>query len=260
MPNESVAFDRAADYYDGTRGFPPGVERDVAALMARVGGLTAQSRVLEIGVGTGRIALPLAAHVRAYFGVDLARAMMARLRAKQAGELVYIAQGDVTRLPYPDAAFDAVIAVHVFHLIPAWRAVLAEVARVLRPGAPLLHGWNERIASNTLQEVWQQATHEAREADGAIPHHRRTTFLVENGWHERGSGESIPFVTPRAPRDFLESIRQRKYSSMWKMDDETVRRGLEAVQAYVDAHYADPAQPELLESGFRVQAYLPPET
>src|SRR3954468_5578760 len=114
MPNESVAFDRAADYYDRTRGFPPGVERDVAALMARVGVLTAASRVLEIGVGTGRIALPLAPHVRAYVGIDLARAMMDRLHAKRAGEPIYLTQGDVTRLPFPNAAFDAVIAVHVF--------------------------------------------------------------------------------------------------------------------------------------------------
>ncbi len=258
MPNASVAFDRAADYYDSTRGFPPGVEADVAALMARVGSLTRSSRVLEIGVGTGRIGLPLARHVRAYYGIDLAVPMMERLRAKQMDEPVYLAQGDVTRQPYADATFDAVIAVHVFHLIPGWREALSEVARVLRPGAALLHGWNERIASNMVQTIWQEATNEAREAEGAIPHAERSTFLLKHGWREAGAGQSLAFVTYRAPQDFLESIRQRRYSSMWKMSDAALQRGLEAVQAYVNDHYDDPAHPEALESGFRVQAYLPP--
>src|SRR4029077_8802925 len=100
MPGDSVAFDRAAGYYDLTRGFPEGVEKDVAALMARAGSLTPNSRVLEIGVGTGRIALPLAPHVRAYYGIDLAIPMMDRLRAKQNGEPITLVQGDVTRLPF----------------------------------------------------------------------------------------------------------------------------------------------------------------
>src|SRR5450432_4029179 len=170
MPNESVAFDRAADYYDNTRGFPPGVEKGVGALIAQTGRLTASSRVLEIGVGTGRIALPLSSHVGSYYGIDLARPMMDRLTAKRKHEPIYLVQGDVTRLPFPTAAFDAVIAVHVFHLIPGWRDVLGEVARVLRPGAPLLHGWNGRLVVDKLQEIWGEAIHEVREVDGAIPH------------------------------------------------------------------------------------------
>ena len=37
MPSDSIAFDRAADYYDSTRGFPPGEDRAVAAMIARAG-------------------------------------------------------------------------------------------------------------------------------------------------------------------------------------------------------------------------------
>ena len=259
MPNDSVTFDRAADYYDNTRGFPLGVEAEVAALMAQAGSLTASSRVLEVGVGTGRIALPLSPHVRGYYGVDLARPMMDRLRAKQTNEPVYLVQGDITRLPFDAASFDAVIAVHIFHLIPAWRDALREVARVLRPGAPLLHGGNGRMLANTLQDIWNEASNESREADGAIPHDQRETFLAANGWREVGAAQTHHFVTYRSPAEFMESIRQRHFSSMWRMDDATLGRGLAAVAAYVAAHYADPTQPEALESSFKVQAYLPPE-
>ena len=259
MPNDSVAFDRAADYYDNTRGFPAGVETEIGALMVQAGGLTATSRVLEIGVGTGRIALPVAPHVGAYYGVDLARPMMDRLRAKQLDEPITLVQGDITRLPFADASFDAVIAVHIFHLIPAWRDALREVARVLRPGAPLLHGGNGRMIVDGLQEVWNKASNESREADGAIPHDQRATFLAANGWREIGSPQTHRFVTYRSPEEFLNSIRQRHFSSMWRMDDETIARGLAAAQAYIDAHFEDPTRPEALESSFNVQAYLPPK-
>ena len=101
MSPESLAFDRAAGFYDETRGFPPGAEQPVAALLCRVGNLTPGSRVLEIGVGTGRIALPLSQHVAAVYGLDLSRPMMARLRAKQADQPVYVAEGDAAQLPFP---------------------------------------------------------------------------------------------------------------------------------------------------------------
>ncbi len=258
MPNQSVAFDRAADYYDSTRGFPPGVEADVGALMVKAGGLTASSRVLEIGVGTGRIALPVAPHIGAYYGIDLARPMLDRLRAKQSGEPVYAIEGDVTRLPFPTDAFDAVTAVHIFHLIPAWRAVLDEVARVLRRDGLLLHGWNDRIATNQLQTVWDQATHDSRATEGAIAWRQRETFLEENGWHKRGGVQTHPFTIWRSPAAYLESLRERRWSSTWRMSDAELQQGLAAVEAAIAEHFPDPNQPIASESAFHVQAYSAP--
>jgi hypothetical protein len=68
------------------------------------------------------------------------------------------------------------------------------------------------------------------------------------------------FTISRSPNDFLESIRERRFSSMWRMSEDVLARGLAAVQAYVDTHYADPSQPEQLPASFKVQAYLPPES
>src|SRR5690606_5862653 len=107
MNSQSVSFDRAVEYYDHTRGFPPGIEPHIAALFVGAGGLSSQSRVLEIGVGTGRIALPLARHVGAYFGVDLSAGMLGKLRGKQQSEPIHVAQGDITQLPFAAASFDA---------------------------------------------------------------------------------------------------------------------------------------------------------
>lgn len=259
MANESVAFDRAADYYDQTRGFPPGIETDVAAMMASAGGFAQTSRVLEIGVGTGRIALPLSAHVRAYFGIDLARPMLDRLLAKRRNERVCVVLGDATRLPFPDASLDGVVAVHVFHLIPGWREVLDEIARVLRPGAVLVHGGNRRMQSDALQRIWREATEETVEASGAISPARSETFLAENGWRESGESQIFQFTIHRSPQDFVNQMEQRMFSSTWRMSDAQIGRGLAAVREYIATHYADPTQQEAIETGFGVQAYLPPK-
>ena len=143
---ESIVFDRAADTYDATRGFPPGVAEQVAALVDQALALRPRARLLEIGVGTGRLALPLAARGLRITGVDLSRRMMEQLRAKRGDLSVEVVCADATLLPFPRARFDAVLAVHVFHLIPRWREVLREVARVLPGHGVFVHAADDRTA------------------------------------------------------------------------------------------------------------------
>jgi SAM-dependent methyltransferase len=98
-------------------------------------------RLLEIGVGTGRISLPLHRRGRRMVGIDLSEPMLERYRVKAAAERLTapaVVRGDATRLPFGDALFDAVIEVHVLHLIPQWRRAVAEVRRVLVPGGVLV--------------------------------------------------------------------------------------------------------------------------
>jgi ubiquinone/menaquinone biosynthesis C-methylase UbiE len=212
-----------------------------------------------VGIGTGRIALPLSAHVGKYYGIDLALPMLERLRAKQTTEPVFPVLGDATRLPFPSNSFDAVIAVHIFHLIPGWRDALSEVQRVLRPRGVILHGWNGRIVLDDLQNVWQEATREIREVEGAISHAARGTFLVDNGWRVAGAVESHSFTVQRSPNEFYESVAGRYFSGTWRMTDEQMEQGLAAVRTYISEHYDDPSQPETLNGTFNVQAYFPPD-
>ena len=57
-------------------------------------GLAGRGRALELGIGTGRIALPLARRGVAVHGIDLSRAMVARLRAKPGGKAISVTIGD----------------------------------------------------------------------------------------------------------------------------------------------------------------------
>jgi SAM-dependent methyltransferase len=82
----------AATYDDSSEGmFDPAVVDTVAGVLA---GLAGRGRALELGIGTGRIALPLARRGVLVHGIDLSRAMVARLRAKPGGDTIGVTIGD----------------------------------------------------------------------------------------------------------------------------------------------------------------------
>jgi SAM-dependent methyltransferase len=260
MVLNSIAFDRAAGYYDETRGFPPGEEEAVATLISRAGRLTRTSKVVEIGVGTGRIALPLATHVGAYYGVDISRPMMARLRAKQSGERVYLVEADAAQLPFTSHVFNAAVAVHVFHLIPDWQGVLRELARVLRPDAPLLHCWGEPDSVfRSLWDSWRQALPAAQTEDIGVRWEKNPTVLLEHGWRPSGEDHVHVYTYQQTPTAFLERLQNRIWSQTWRLSDAELVQGVEAVKATIAATFSHPQEPVMVTSNFHVRAYLPPK-
>jgi len=133
---ESLVFDRAVEYYDKTRSLSSASMDKLVPLIRRTVG---DGPCLEIGVGTGRIALPLQADGTEMVGLDLSRAMMHRLVQNAGGVAPFpLVSADASSLPFSDDSFAAALAVHVLHLIPEWRQALAELGRVVRPSSPLV--------------------------------------------------------------------------------------------------------------------------
>ena len=93
--------------------------------------------LLDIGTGTGRVAELLAPHAAHVTGLDMSPEMLriarARLQHLPAGQ-VSLVQGDFAALPFAQASFDTVTFHQVLHYAQAPGPVLAEAARVLRPG------------------------------------------------------------------------------------------------------------------------------
>jgi SAM-dependent methyltransferase len=257
MAEASIVFDRAAGYYDETRGFPPGIEEHVAERVAAAGGLSPASRVLEIGIGTGRIAAPLAARVGRLFGVDLSKPMLDRLREKVAGSGVLAARADASRLPVSSGSFDAVVGVHVFHLIPRWREVLRECARVLRPGGRLLHGLDEQQS-----EPWSIWRREVDERIGyepvGVPRARLESFPEDEGWRPDGPAQRIGFVRRVRPQQLLDQLEQRTWSSTWRLGDDDLASAVAVLRDHLLARFGALDRPIELATGFCVRAYQPP--
>jgi SAM-dependent methyltransferase len=249
-----VRFDRAAGFYDATRGFPPGVAGRVAALLAEAGHLGPASSVLEIGIGTGRIALPLAARVREIVGVDLSEPMLERLLARRAERAVRVIRADAAWLPFADACFDAALAVHVFHLIPPWREVAAELARVLRPGAPLV------VAGDGPNPLWSacEALADGLLRDVGVPRERIPGFLAELGWQPRGEPRRLAYPITLTPRAAIALLEARSPSSTWRLSAAELAVLVERARSLALERFGDLDRPVELEREFRAQAWLAP--
>jgi 2-polyprenyl-3-methyl-5-hydroxy-6-metoxy-1,4-benzoquinol methylase len=103
-------------------------EQVVAAFLDRL----EDTRILDVGTGTGRAAIALASRGAHVTGVDASSQMLAvaRRRAAQAGVAVDFAEGDAHTLGFADRAFDSVICLRVLMHMPDWRVSLAELCRV----------------------------------------------------------------------------------------------------------------------------------
>src|SRR5918992_5880784 len=93
MHDDGYFDERVAARYDESEGdmFDPAVVDPVVDFLAE---LVGDGRALELGIGTGRIAVPLAQRGVAVHGIDLSTAMVTRLRAKPGGEEIGVTIGD----------------------------------------------------------------------------------------------------------------------------------------------------------------------
>lgn len=250
---DSIVFDRAADYYDRTRGYEQGIAEQVVALLVRAGGLHARSKVLELGVGTGRIALPLAAHVAGVIGVDRSRAMLARLQGKRRDEALFPLIADAAALPLGDASCDAAIAVHFFHLIPEWRRVLHEIARVLAPGALLLLGEDSPV----LPELWDVAYELVPKPQNVGVAARHEDFPTEAGFRVARDPLELRYPFRVAFTTFLREIEERVWSATWRLRDGEHSRLLEVMRAAIVERYGSADAVIEIERRFTVRCYAP---
>jgi SAM-dependent methyltransferase len=132
MPDGRSGWDEMASCYDKTRALPGGGESEVpAAVVAKLRALGAR-RVLDLGCGTGRFLLPLAAAGSDVVGADRSPEMLGVLRAKPGAERLRIVRADCEALPFR-RAFDAVVFSHFLHLVKL-EPLARELCRALRPG------------------------------------------------------------------------------------------------------------------------------
>ncbi len=125
--------DAIADLYDR---FYDGVF-DTEGAVERLAELARGGRALELGIGTGRVALPLAGHGIAVEGVDSSAAMVAKLRNKPGGDAIPVVLSDL-RAPEVGGRFDVVyIVFNTFFALTSQADQLAcfeSVTALLEPG------------------------------------------------------------------------------------------------------------------------------
>jgi SAM-dependent methyltransferase len=150
----SLYGEHIAEIYDTLHPRPPDADA-AAAFLAR---LAPSGRALELGIGTGRIAIPLAERGVEVHGIDASQAMLARLVAKPGAASLRVRLGDFTDLS-AEGSYDLVyVVLSTFFMLPTQEAQVQcflEVARHLNHGGAFVvqvfqSGLDELLEHNLL--------------------------------------------------------------------------------------------------------------
>ncbi len=193
-------------------------DRLVASLNPRPG-----ERWLDVGTGTGAVAVRAARAGAAVMALDLSPVLLATARhlASEAGLSIQFDVGDVEQLPYDDASFDVVVSAHGVVFAPDHAAAARELARVCRRGGRLgLTAWRrggDGEAFHRIVAKYSPPSQGPAGADWGREAHARELLgdafdldFVPDVWMQTGeSGEAIwQLITTHSPpfRDLVESL------------------------------------------------------
>ncbi len=255
----SISFDRAAPYYDRTRALDQATLARLVPMVAAE--LAGDGRVLEIGIGTGRIALPLIGEGLNVVGVDISREMLARLRENAHGLPPPVAIADATRLPFADHAFTGAMAAHVLHLIPRWKDAVSEIIRVVRPGGVFVASRGGRTYGG---EWWSSVRREFfRNAGNPAwpPGMDRIEELDEEMASRGAQVRLLPEIAQpesASVNELLDLLEQGIWSACWSLDTGTRRGAAQATRVWAADNVGNLDEPRSLTEVLAWRSYRLP--
>lgn len=264
MPYDDLG-DAAIAAHDRQRQLPAEAHRAIfESLCAHLRG---RGRCLDAGVGTGSIAVPLAAAGIPVVGVDVSRAMLDALRTKAGETSLPLTRGDLARLPFCSGAFGAALAANVFHLIPAWRVAVAELVRVVcpgglllvnlgsggpsdGPGASVLARFQEFLGGEWTQGQSEVGPHDASEFEGALLWHGVTVLpAIEIRYQQTSTLEAV-----------IARLEHNVFARPKSIDQPTMHEAAAATRAWARERFGALDEPLVSEHVISYRIFqLPPE-
>jgi ubiquinone/menaquinone biosynthesis C-methylase UbiE len=240
MTDHSLSFDRAAGFYDQTRGLAPSMATIGVQTILDLAG--PNGSILEVGIGTGRIGVPLLQRGANLIGCDLSIEMMNKLRDKYPA--ARLNQANAVRLPYPADRFDALLTIHVLHLVGAWRDALCDFKRVLKPSGIYINSWHWHDPNSIDQQVrqyWRDRV-EARGFDWRRPGIQSREELIAGlkVMGARVEEKEIEHSTYQITlREEIDALANRIYSDTWDVPDAALHDSIQETRVWAEHEFGN---------------------
>jgi ubiquinone/menaquinone biosynthesis C-methylase UbiE len=214
-------FDELAENYDKTRGGEArgdSYAADIDALLPK-----SEGPILEIGVGTGVVALGLSRRGRDLIGLDLSSPMLARARSRLGGRLV---RSDAMQMSIATAAIAHAVSVWVVHSVRDPVLLFREAARVLRPAGVYVVCLAQKPApgdkiGRIISEMGTRVDERRRtERPRGVKIAEVLDWASEAGFVGTVHGFERHWVS--APSEELDAIALRQWPALRELDDDSI--------------------------------------
>ncbi|MFF9199048.1 class I SAM-dependent methyltransferase [Streptomyces sp. NPDC014779] len=210
MTGTLLDYEAEAARYDETRGGVPRAEAAAAAVLRLLPPGT--RTLLDVACGTGLVTAQIARPGLTAYGADAAHAMVRTAAARLPGRAV---RADARRLPLPDAAVDAVSAVWLLHLVPFAEEIVAEAARVLRPGGAFLATVDKDACHDVGSDIDALLRPYRSTAAGSDATARVTAYAAAHGLEPAPGTTFTGHGQGATPRGTAEKLRRGYYASWY---------------------------------------------
>jgi ubiquinone/menaquinone biosynthesis C-methylase UbiE len=217
---KSLSFNSMAGFYDETRVV------DLSSLESSLDFLRERlppnkfGNIFYPGIGTGRIAIPLAEKGYSITGIDISKDMLSLLKKRlmQMNQPlpIYFQNADVTRLPFDDNTFDTTITVHLFYFIAEWKQAINEILRVTKSECPLIlmhtgTGTEVPFLNNRYRELCAENGYSIPEI-GVISNRQATDYCESRGLYTEWIRDRWTWMQHIRLDKALDYLRFRAYS------------------------------------------------
>ena len=233
-------YGKIAEYYDKGRAATGPIIDLWVGLIAKYISKGRETKLLDIGCGTGRFSLPMAERFRCLVtGADMSTEMLDKAKGKDKNGLVRWEVQDVHEMTYGDASFDAIFMSNVIHHCDMPVKALRECQRVLAVDGVLL------IRYGAIEQVREDVTHMFFPETLALDEERTPSVKLVEKWMIKAdfrgiNTEEVMQKTFRTDEELIEAHACKNTSVLSMISEDAYIIGMQRLRKYVAEHPNEP--------------------